>query len=99
MSPCHLVSGKVKVSFLFSIHLSFSQHLANLPATDTKMRGEEFHRLRLIHLISCMCRSEVRSDNLELFKADLHFGDYRSRLMHYEAQKNIFYAKKRPSLE
>jgi hypothetical protein len=65
-------------------------------STDTKMRGKEFHRLRLIHLISCMCRSEVRSDNLGLFKAGLHYGDYRSRLMHYEAQKKIFSMLKKP---
>jgi hypothetical protein len=27
-------------------------------------------------------------------KADLHYGDYRSRLVHFEAQKYIFYVKK-----
>ncbi len=28
------------------------------------------------------------------FKADLHFGNYRSKLVYFEAQKNIFYVKK-----
>ena len=33
------------------------------------------------------------------FKVDLHYGDYRSKLVPFEAQKNIFYIKKGPSLE
>ncbi len=27
-------------------------------------------------------------------KAGLHYGDYRSKLVHFEAQKNIFYVTK-----
>jgi len=33
------------------------------------------------------------------FMADLHYGDYRSKIVHFESQKNIFYVLKRPSLE
>jgi len=29
-----------------------------------------------------------------LLKAGLHYGDYRSKLAHFEVQKNIFYVKK-----
>ncbi len=33
------------------------------------------------------------------FKAGLHYSDYRSKLVHFEAPKNIFYVLKSPSLE
>ena len=33
------------------------------------------------------------------FKAGLHYGDSHPKLVHFEAQKNIFYVKKSPSLE
>jgi hypothetical protein len=32
-------------------------------------------------------------------KADLHYGHYCSKLVHFEAQKNIFYVQKSPSFE
>jgi hypothetical protein len=32
-------------------------------------------------------------------KAGLHYGDYRSKQVPFEAQKNIFYIQKGPSLE
>jgi hypothetical protein len=32
-------------------------------------------------------------------KAGLHYSDYRSKLEHFEGQKNIFYVLKSPSLE
>jgi hypothetical protein len=31
-------------------------------------------------------------------KAGLHYGGYRSKLVHFEEQKNIFYVEKSPSL-
>ncbi len=33
------------------------------------------------------------------FKAGLHNGDRRSKLVHFKEQKNIFYVEKSPSLE
>ncbi len=32
-------------------------------------------------------------------QAGLHYGGYHSKLVHFEAQKNIFYVKKGPSLK
>jgi len=32
-------------------------------------------------------------------KASLHYSDYRSKLVHFEAHKNILYVKKGPSSE
>jgi hypothetical protein len=29
-----------------------------------------------------------------VFKAGLHYGDHHSKLVHFEAQQNIFYVKK-----
>jgi hypothetical protein len=36
---------------------------------------------------------------MESIKAGLHYGDYHSKLVPFEAQKNIFYTQKGPSLE
>jgi hypothetical protein len=36
---------------------------------------------------------------LHLIKAGLHNGDYRFKLVRFEAQKNIFNVKKGPSLD
>ncbi len=33
------------------------------------------------------------------FKAGLHYGDYHSKLVPFEEQKNMLYIKKGPSLE
>jgi hypothetical protein len=35
----------------------------------------------------------------QAFKVDLHYGSYHSQLVHFEAQKNISYVNKGPSLE
>jgi hypothetical protein len=32
--------------------------------------------------------------DLHQLKASLHYSDYRSKLVHFEARKNIFYVKK-----
>jgi hypothetical protein len=36
---------------------------------------------------------------LIIIKADLHYGNYRSKLVHFEAQKKYFLCLKNPSLE
>ncbi len=36
---------------------------------------------------------------LSVIKAGLHYGNYRSKLVHFETQINIFYVKKSLSLE
>ncbi len=54
-------------------------------------------------IVTVLCRCHrcyhLKSPMYMSLKADLHYGHYRSKLVHFEAQENNFYVKKGPSLE
>jgi hypothetical protein len=47
--------------------------------------------------LKCLVQSQL--NDITLLKAGVHFGDYRSKLVPFEAQKFFFYVKKGPSSE